>query len=50
MTAILMNENIDGNDVKVYQCGGSLIHPSVVLTGWLIKNLKFLHLKITFDF
>lgn len=34
MVAVLKEETVDGNPEKlnVYQCGGSLIHPQVVLT------------------
>lgn len=35
MVAILKKQDIgqSGQKMKVYQCGGSLIHPQVVLTG-----------------
>ncbi|KAJ8961442.1 hypothetical protein NQ318_014690 [Aromia moschata] len=35
MVAILREESVEGNPVKlnVYQCGGALIHPQVVVTG-----------------
>ncbi|XP_018561637.1 tryptase alpha/beta-1 [Anoplophora glabripennis] len=35
MVAILREESVEGNPMKlnVYQCGGALIHPQVVLTG-----------------
>ena len=32
MTAIIVNRNINGTYIPVYQSGGSLIHPRVVLT------------------
>ncbi|KAJ8983010.1 hypothetical protein NQ317_014307 [Molorchus minor] len=35
MVAILREESVEGNPIKlnVYQCGGALIHPQVVVTG-----------------
>ena len=32
MTAVLNSRLINGKEQDVYQCGGSLIHPQVVLT------------------
>lgn len=32
MVAVLKEESVEGNKLNVYQCGGALIHPNVVLT------------------
>jgi plasma kallikrein len=38
MVAILKEELAADQVLNVYQCGGSLIHPSIVLTGLLMRK------------